>query len=102
MQVNLFSSSDQRCALSSVVSPPHRCLLQGGVTHSLDFPIDTEYSTPRALDVLTAACVPVPSDRETFTDRESLFYPLNLPLTTSLELANHPVLDAVRSTLFPN
>lgn len=75
---------------------------KSGITHSLDFPIDVEHNTPPALDVLIAACVPVPTDRDTFTDRESLFYPPNLPLTTSLELSNHPILDAVRSSLFPN
>lgn len=36
-----------------------------------------------------------------FSDRESLFYPPNLPLTATLELANHPILDAVRASLFP-
>ena len=35
-------------------------------------------------------------------ENESLFYPTNLPLTTSLELANHPILEAVRNTFFPN
>jgi hypothetical protein len=34
-------------------------------------------------------------------ESDSLFYPANLPLTTSLELANHPILEAVRNTLFP-
>ena len=34
-------------------------------------------------------------------ESDSLFYPTNLPLTTSLELANHPILEAVRNSLFP-
>lgn len=56
------------------------------------------------MDVLIAACRPHPGTPEYESygpDRESLFYPPNLPLTTSLELGNHPVLDAVRNTLFP-
>jgi hypothetical protein len=77
---------------------PHK----SGITHSLDFPIDVEYDTPPALDVLIAACRPHPSsDLDDYPDRESLFYPPSLPLTTTLELANHPILDAVRTTLFP-
>lgn len=69
----------------------------------MDFPIDVTYSTPPALDVLIAACRPHPtSDLGDFPDRESLFYPTNLPLTASLDIASHPILDAVRNTLFPN
>jgi hypothetical protein len=69
----------------------------------LDFPIDVDYNTPPALDVLIAACRPhQTSEFDDYPDRESLFYPPNLPLTPSLEIANHPILDAVRSTLFPN
>lgn len=59
--------------------------------------------TPPALDVLIAACRPhQTSDLDAYGDRESLFFPPNLPLTTSLEIANHPILDAVRNSLFPN
>src|SRR6267154_4620734 len=58
--------------------------------------------TPPALDVLIAACRPhQTSDLDAYGDRESVFFPPNLPLTTSLEIANHPILDAVRSSLFP-
>ena len=73
---------------------------QSGITHSLDFPIDVDYDTPPALDVLIAACRPHAQIRDD-ADSESLFYPTNLPLTTSLELANHPIIEAVRNTLFP-
>jgi hypothetical protein len=73
---------------------------QSGITHSLDFPIDIDYDTPPALDVLIAACRPHPQIRED-AEGDSLFYPGNLPLTTSLELSNHPILEAVRNTLFP-
>ncbi|KAH9000653.1 hypothetical protein EDB86DRAFT_2827946 [Lactarius hatsudake] len=73
---------------------------KSGITHSLDFPIDVDYDTPPALDVLIAACRPHPQIGDD-ADGESLFYPTNLPLTTSLELANHPILEAVRNTLFP-
>lgn len=54
--------------------------------------------------MLIAACRPNPAtaDYDGYPDRESLFYPTNLPLTATLELANHPVLDAVRNTLFPS
>ena len=73
---------------------------QSGITHSLDFPIDVDYDTPPALDVLIAACRPHPQIGDD-ADSESLFYPTNLPLTTSLELANQPIIEAVRNTLFP-
>lgn len=57
---------------------------------------------PPSLDVLISACRPhSPSGLEEFSDHESLFYPTNLPLTTTLEIANHPILEAVRNTLFP-
>lgn len=56
---------------------------------------------PPALDVLMAACKPYASDREEYTStHESLFYPPNLPLSATLEIANHPILEAVRNTLF--
>ncbi|KAJ3514418.1 hypothetical protein NLJ89_g2387 [Agrocybe chaxingu] len=74
-----------------------------GITHSLDFPVDVAYNTPPALDVLIAACRPHPtSDYDSYGAREGLFYPTNLPLTASLEIANYPILDAIRSSLFPN
>lgn len=61
---------------------------------------------PPALDVLIAACQPhlprVGVDEYLYQENESLYYPANLPLTTTLEMANHPILDAVRNTLFPS
>ncbi|KIY72072.1 hypothetical protein CYLTODRAFT_429157 [Cylindrobasidium torrendii FP15055 ss-10] len=76
---------------------------KSGITHSLDFPIDVDYNSPPALDVLIASCRPhQTNDSETYDDKESLFYPPNLPLTTSLEIANHPILQAVQNALFPN
>ncbi|KAG7096088.1 hypothetical protein E1B28_006764 [Marasmius oreades] len=87
------------------LDPSHLILFfrtKSGITHSLDFPIDVDYNTPPALDVLIASCRPhQTSDSNDYSDTESLFYPPNLPLTTSLELANHPILDAVRGALFP-
>lgn len=74
---------------------------KSGITHSLDFPIDTDYDLPPALDVLMAACRPHASELDEYTStRESLFYPPNLPLSATLEIANHPILEAVRNTLF--
>lgn len=76
---------------------------QSGITHSLDFPIDVDYDTPPALDVLIAACRPhQTAGINVYPDRDSLFYPPNLPLTATLEMANHPILDAMRNALFPN
>lgn len=77
---------------------------KSGITHSLDFPIDVDYDTPPALDVLIAACRPhsTAGINVVYTDRDSLFYPPNLPLTATLEIANHPILEAVRNALFPN
>ncbi|KAG6380431.1 hypothetical protein JVT61DRAFT_8565 [Boletus reticuloceps] len=76
---------------------------KSGITHSLDFPIDVDYDTPPALDVLLAACRPhQTAGINVYPDRDSLFYPPNLPLTATLEIANHPILDAVRNAIFPN
>ncbi|KAJ3765846.1 hypothetical protein FB446DRAFT_431266 [Lentinula raphanica] len=75
---------------------------KSGITHSLDFPIDVDFNSPPALDVLIAACRPhQTSDFDDYPENESLFYPPNFPLTTSLEIANLPILDAVRSSIFP-
>lgn len=78
---------------------------KSGITHSLDFPIDVDYDLPPALDVLIAACCPHIGELDDYTystapSKESLFYPPNLPLSATLEIANHPILEAVRNTLF--
>lgn len=79
------------------------CCWQSGITHALDFPIDLDYAAPPALEALIGACRPhQTSDSNDYADRESLFYPTNLPLTVSLDLANYPVLDAIRAGFFPN
>jgi len=76
---------------------------KSGITHALDFPVDLDYAAPPALEALIGACRPhQTSDADGYVDRESLFYPTNLPLTISLDLTNHPVLDAVRAGFFPN
>jgi len=75
---------------------------KNGVSHSLDFPIDTGYSSPPSLDVLVAACKSHPkTDFSNYGDREALFFPQNLSLAPSLEIANHPILDSVHTSLFP-
>jgi len=74
---------------------------KSGITHSVDFPIDIDYDMPPALDVLITSCQPHLAGLADDPDNESLFYPPTLPLTTTLEIANHPILDAVRNTLFP-
>jgi hypothetical protein len=77
--------------------------LQSGITHSLDFPIDVDYNAPPALDVLIAACRPhQTTDLDDYDEHESLFFPPNLALTTSLELSNHPIMDSIRNALFPS
>ena len=55
---------------------------------------------PPALDVLIASCLSHPTVSG-YAENESLYYPPNLPLTATIELANHPILDAVRNSLFP-
>jgi len=75
---------------------------KNGVSHSLDFPIDVGYSNPPSLDILVAACKPHSrQDFSGYADRDALFFPQNLPLAPSLEIANHPILDSVRTSLFP-
>ena len=57
---------------------------------------------PPTLEVFIAACRPHQRlDYGAHAEREGVFYPHSLPATTSLELSNYPVLDAVRSALFP-
>lgn len=57
---------------------------------------------PPSLDVLIAACKPhATCEMDGFSDRESLFYPSDLPLTTTLDISSHPILDAIRTALFP-
>ncbi|KAJ3709455.1 hypothetical protein DFJ43DRAFT_1044770 [Lentinula guzmanii] len=63
--------------------------MKSGIAHSLDFPIDVDFNSPPALDVLITACRPhQTSDFDDYPENESLFYPPNSPLTTSLEIAN--------------
>lgn len=77
---------------------------QSGITQSIDFPIDVEVDAPPAFDVLVASCRPhQTSGYNTYMERESMFYPPNLPLTISLDImSNYPILDGVRNALFPN
>ncbi|KDR66412.1 hypothetical protein GALMADRAFT_259156 [Galerina marginata CBS 339.88] len=106
---NLIGAKDRQIAVSGriPVDPAQLSLFfraKTGITYSLDFPVDLSYTTPPAFDVLVAACRPRPrqmSDYDGYGDREALSYPPNLPLTASLEVANYPILDAVRSALFP-
>jgi hypothetical protein len=67
---------------------------QTAVAHSIDFPIDADHSTPPALDVLITTCYPM-------DEGGTLVYPPTLPLTITLELSDHPIMDAIRSTLLP-
>ncbi|KAJ7692471.1 hypothetical protein B0H17DRAFT_871281, partial [Mycena rosella] len=88
------------------LDPSHLVLFfrsKTGITHSLDFPVDIDYNTPPALDVLIAACKrhQTPGIDGRLYESESMYYPPSLPLTPSLEIANHPILDAIRNTLFP-
>ncbi|KAJ7061715.1 hypothetical protein C8F01DRAFT_1286717, partial [Mycena amicta] len=83
------------------LDPAHLVLFfraKTGTSHSLDFPIDIDYSTPPALDVLIAAC----KRHYDSATQEAYYYPPNLPLTPSLEIANHPILDAIHTGLLPN
>ncbi|KAF7297490.1 hypothetical protein MIND_00982800 [Mycena indigotica] len=85
------------------LDPAHLVLFfraKTGTSHSLDFPIDIDYSTPPALDVLISACR-THQAHDTGIAHESYYYPPNLPLTPSVEIANHPLLDAIRSALLP-
>lgn len=78
---------------------------QNGSTHSLDFPIEGEHDVPSALSILIASCITNTSSfnfDQFSASAESLVYPPHLPLTATLEISNHPIMDAVRSTLFPS
>lgn len=76
---------------------------RSGITYSVDFPVDIDYDIPPGMEVLIAACLPHSPAFDDFAQpqNESLFFPQDLPLTSTLEIANHPILDAVRNTLFP-
>ncbi|KAH9929112.1 uncharacterized protein BXZ73DRAFT_90526 [Epithele typhae] len=72
---------------------------KAGINYSLDFPIDVDVDMPPALDMLIASCLSHPT-ADGYAENESLYFPPTLPLTATLELANHPILDAVRNSLF--
>ena len=75
---------------------------QNGVSHCLDFPVDTGYSNPPSLDVLIAACKSHPkADFSNYGDRGALFFPENLSYTPSFEIANHLILGSVHAALYP-
>lgn len=95
----MYSMTCKICSRKTDASP---CFPQSGITHSLDFPIDMENEATPALEVLIAACKShATCEMDRLFGREPLFYPPNLPLTASLELANHPIMDAIR-TAFPS
>ena len=76
--------------------------MQNGVSHCLDFPIDTTYANPPSLDTLIAACKPHPrTDFSNYGDRDALYFPENLSYTPSFEIANHLILGSVISSLYP-
>jgi hypothetical protein len=103
----LIAAKDRQIAATGRIPPgPSPLVLffrtKNGVSHSLDFPIDTGYANPPSLDVLVAACKSHPkTDFTNYGDREALFFPQNLSLAPSLELANHPILDSVHASLLP-
>ncbi|KAI0752755.1 hypothetical protein C8Q80DRAFT_1303029 [Daedaleopsis nitida] len=85
------------------MDPTHLTLFfrsKSAIAYALDFPIDVDVDMPPALDMLISSCLPHPT-MNGYAENETLFYPPTLPLTATLELANHPILDAVRNTLFP-
>lgn len=68
------------------------------------------YNSPPALDVLIESCRPHQIAGDPYANpyggaqaqnSQALFFPPTLPLSASLELANYPILEAVRSALFP-
>ncbi|KAF8523708.1 hypothetical protein BU17DRAFT_43689 [Hysterangium stoloniferum] len=80
-----------------------------GLSHSLPFPLKTDsmHQLP-ALNVLLATCETAPDAFNTAagtpgTDSHDvpLVWPSHLPFSTTFDLASHPVLDTVRSVLFP-
>jgi hypothetical protein len=76
--------------------------VQNGVSHCLDFPVDTGYSNPPSLDILIAACKSHPkTDFSNYGDRDALFFPENLSYTPSFEIANHLILGSVHASLYP-
>jgi hypothetical protein len=73
------------------------------VTHSLDFPVDADAGAPPALDVLLSACEPVRmyGAHGGGGGPPALMYPPRLAWSTTLELANRPVLAALGAALLP-
>jgi hypothetical protein len=73
------------------------------VTQSLVFPINVDEDAPPALDVLIATCQP--QHRPIYSTQaalDPLVYPSDLPISATLDIASHPVLDAIRNTLLPS
>jgi len=80
-----------------------------GLSHSLPFPLKTDsmHQLP-ALNVLLAACETAPDAFNTGVGIPAinkhdvpLVWPSHLPFSTTFDLASYPVLDTVRSVLFP-
>jgi hypothetical protein len=73
----------------------------------LKFPVDPDLQPPPAFNAFLAACEPSipPIGKGSIFDppsRQSLVYPSSYPFALSLDLATHPVLDTIRTILFPN
>jgi hypothetical protein len=75
---------------------------QSNAAHFLSFPIDVEDDDPPALDVLIAACRPSIEPYMVAGGPPPLAYPAYLPFSTTLELANRPILAALQSVLLPS
>lgn len=72
---------------------------KSGIAYAIDFPVNLEFNMPPAMEVLIAACNA--SQTPDYREEEPLYVPRSMSVTTSFELANHPILEAVKAALFP-
>jgi hypothetical protein len=73
----------------------------------VSFPVDTAGPTLPSFDAFVAAFQPAipPVGKGSIYDlpsRHSLIFPSSLPYSLSLDLASHPILDTIRTILFPD
>jgi len=89
---------------------------QNNTSHSVDFPFDLEDGTTTAFEMLLETCKTFTRASQRRSSSSSLssrstshhashgpyVFPPHLSLSTTLDIGNHPILETIRSVLFPN
>lgn len=86
---------------------------QNDTSHTIDFPLDLEDGTTTAFEMLLDTCksfTRASQRRRSSTSLSTSYhashgpyvFPPHLSLSTTLDIGSHPILETVRSVLFPN